>query len=257
MPPQVVSISWGSTEQGVDDGNPDGVSGGESVYITMTETQLAALGAMGVTMIAASGDNGASGDGNPNCVYTSAYPQFLYVSWPASSPHVVAVGATTLNGVSVTYTEPSTPWCGMKSTTPPSGYTFDSGFSTPFEFGCITGGTEVAVNSNFRSGGGFSRYYAQPSWQASAVNAYVAKQGVSFPPSTYYNAANRAIPDVSMWGAGIGIVIGGMITEVGGTSLSSPLFAVVVSLLNEVSLNAGGSTLGFLNPAAVLHGGQR
>jgi subtilase family serine protease len=60
-PPQVVSISWGSTESGADSGSPDGITQGYVSYLTQTEVQLAALGAMGVTIIAASGDNGASG----------------------------------------------------------------------------------------------------------------------------------------------------------------------------------------------------
>jgi subtilase family serine protease len=165
---------------------------------------------------------------------------------------VTAVGATNLASPTGNEAETSTEWCGLRSSaissiSPAGTYTYDSGFSTPFELACVTGGSEVAVNTNFRSGGGFSRFYPQPSWQASAVNSYL-RSSVTFPSSSYYNASNRAIPDVSMYGAGFPLIIGGEITVVGGTSLSSPLFAVVVSMLNEVSLNAGGATLGFLNP---------
>jgi subtilase family serine protease len=113
--------------------------------------------------------------------------------------------------------------------------------------GCITGGTEVTVNTNFRSGGGFSRYYSVPTLQASSTAQYLAS-GVSLPTTGYYNPNMRGVPDVSMYGTGVGIIVVGMLTDAGGTSLSSPLFAVIVSLLNEVSLNAGGSTLGYLSP---------
>ena len=254
-PPQVVSISWLTSEVGADYGSPDGISGGYLIYIALTEVKLAALGAMGVTVIAASGDEGANGLQNRYCVYqggpTAPPPYQLYVSWPASSPHVVSVGATQLNGPSGTYSESSTPWCGLQSTALPSGYTYNTQLATPFELGCITGGTEVAVSTNFRSGGGFSRVYAQPSWQASAVSAYLNSTDVTFPPASYYSSSGsvgRGVPDLAMYGEGIPIVHGGMVDLTGGTSLSAPLFAVVVSLLNEVSLNAGGSTLGFLNP---------
>ena len=152
--PQVVSISYATAE--VDSGDEgqgvelDNVYGGYTNYIQQSEIQLAALTAMGTTVIAASGDNGANGDYNPDCVYTGhSRPSFLYVSWPASSPHVVAVGATSLNSAPISTSESSTPWCGLQSTNPPSGYTYDSGFEDPFTFACITGGTEVAVNSNF------------------------------------------------------------------------------------------------------------
>ena len=247
-PPQVVSISWGSTEPSADDEFPDDISGGYLNYIAQSEVQLAALGALGVTIIASSGDNGASGDGNPQCHYTSAYPSSLYVSWPASSPHVVAVGATQVEATASNTGEPLTPWCGLISTNLPLyNLTAAAGYAQPYQLGCLTNGSEVAVSSNFRSAGGFSRVYPQPSWQASAVQAYLSS-GVTLPPTGYYDPTKRAIPDVAMYGYGTGVIVGGAVTSLGGTSLSAPLFAVVVSLLNEVSLNAGGSTLGFLNP---------
>ena len=70
-PPQVVSISYGSTEQ-ICSGNecPDGLSGGDSVYLNKTDINLQKLGMMGVSVLSASGDNGASGSGNPSCKYS-------------------------------------------------------------------------------------------------------------------------------------------------------------------------------------------
>ncbi len=48
------------------------------------------------------------------------------------------------------------------------------------------------------SGGGFSQYTAQPSWQASAVQNYI--KNTVLPPSSMFNSQNRAFPDVSALG---------------------------------------------------------
>jgi len=76
-PPSVVSMSYGGDEQ----------SSGYS-YCNRANIEFAKVGLYGVTSIASSGDNGASGDSD-DC--TSEY----YPSFPASSPYVVAVGGTT------------------------------------------------------------------------------------------------------------------------------------------------------------------
>lgn len=52
---------------------------------------------------------------------------------------------------------------------------------------CAVSGTETAVSfdkANFTSGGGFSVYSKQPSYQKTAVDAYL-NSGVKLPPSTY------------------------------------------------------------------------
>ena len=252
-PPQVVSISYGTSEQEAYEA--DNAGGGQlALYLTNTDTQLMALGAMGITVIVSSGDNGANGlapsSDNNYCSYSSS--PYLYASFPASSPHVVAVGATQLNSVTYSSSESNTQWCGLSSAAMPSGYTYSSDFNSylPFKLVCITSGTEVAVSAaqtGFTSGGGFSRYYAQPSYQAAAVSQYLSS-GVAFPPSAYFDTTKRALPDVAMYGESVPVLVNSQVQDVGGTSLSAPLFAAVVAMLNQVSINAGGSTLGYLNP---------
>ncbi|EIM89124.1 subtilisin-like protein [Stereum hirsutum FP-91666 SS1] len=105
---------------------------------------------------------------------------------------------------------------------------------------------EVAV-SRFFSGGGFSNYFARPSYQDDAVTTYLS----SLPNGTYaglYNASGRAYPDVSAQGDRLRIFFDGDATPIGGTSASSPVFAAVVALLNNERIDAGLSPLGFLNP---------
>ncbi|EKM50516.1 uncharacterized protein PHACADRAFT_263851 [Phanerochaete carnosa HHB-10118-sp] len=97
------------------------------------------------------------------------------------------------------------------------------------------------------SGGGFSNYFAQPSYQSSAVSAFLTKLGST--NAGLFNTSGRAYPDVAAQGEGFQVVVGGRIESVAGTSASSPTFAGVIALLNDFRLSQGKPGLGFLNPA--------
>ncbi|MEO7066147.1 MAG: pre-peptidase C-terminal domain-containing protein [Rhodanobacter sp.] len=117
--------------------------------------------AQGQTFSVSSGDSGADecGDGGTT------------PSNPASSPYVVAVGGTTLNASTTTYTSESA-WSG--------------------------------------GGGSVSKFEPKPSWQASVLSG-----------------SYRGVPDIAFDGdpnSGAQIIVNGSSTQVGGTSLSSPLF---------------------------------
>ncbi|KAG6907889.1 hypothetical protein DXG01_006996 [Tephrocybe rancida] len=125
---------------------------------------------------------------------------------------------------------------------------FQPAFPASCPFVTTVGGTtkvapEVAVSF---SGGGFSRYFAQPSYQTSAVSTFLTSLGSTF--AGLYNATGRAYPDVSAQGNGFRVIIGGSVNSVGGTSASSPTVAAIFSLLNDVRLAAGKPSLGFVNP---------
>lgn len=96
------------------------------------------------------------------------------------------------------------------------------------------------------SGGGFSNYFARPDYQSDVVPAYLSFLGDTY--SGLYNASGRGFPDVSAQANNYQIVNDGSTTGVAGTSCSSPLFASIVSLLNDELIAAGKSPLGFLNP---------
>ncbi|KAF8622126.1 hypothetical protein AX15_007258 [Amanita polypyramis BW_CC] len=105
---------------------------------------------------------------------------------------------------------------------------------------------EVAV-SRFFSGGGFSNYFVRPRYQAAAVEKYLSE----LPTGLYdglYNQSGRAYPDVAAQGDYFRIFWRGQSIKIGGTSASSPTFAGIVALLNDVRLKAGKPSLGFLNP---------
>ncbi|EIN06455.1 subtilisin-like protein [Punctularia strigosozonata HHB-11173 SS5] len=98
------------------------------------------------------------------------------------------------------------------------------------------------------SAGGFSNYFAQPSYQSTAVESYLTKLGSEF--SGKFNRSGRAYPDVAAQGQRVEIVVSGKTGLVAGTSCSSPIFASVIALLNDELLKAGKPVLGFLNPWA-------
>merc|ERR1712232_970718 len=167
------------------------------------------LGAMGVTVVIASGDDGSGGMSRQGSNNGKLSPSF-----PASIPFALAVGATF----------------------------FESGLS----------GEEMAT-TQFGSGGGFSYDYDMPSYQSSAVKAYLAKDPKT--GTSAYATNGRASPDVSLLGEQFEVYTSGYFgglekMAVGGTSASTPSWGAIISLLNEECLSASGGskTLGFVNP---------
>ena len=137
----------------------------------------------------------------------------LMPGWPTSSPWVTSVGGTRF----VDYPK--------------------------------VGGEEMATNL-FGSGGGFSRRYPQSpnaAWQSDMVAAYL-KGAPQLPPAGSFPPLGRGTPDVSAIGVGYPTYVGGIEKEGGGTSASAPIFASLVSLLNEARLAAKMPAMGFLNP---------
>jgi subtilase family serine protease len=149
----------------------------------------------------------------------------LTPSYPASSAWVTSVGATQFIGSSAPYSEVA----ASILNNPPA---------------LIT------------TGGGFSTLQSRPSWQDSVVSNYLAT--ATLPPSTVFNSAGRAYPDVSFNGHNYVVYLnlngGGNCnpycnsTEVDGTSASSPGIAGLFALINDQLIANGDNTLGFLNP---------
>jgi len=193
--PNVVSLSYGSQKIDFCDKNT----------IQRLSEDVQKLGAMGITVVIASGDDGSGGISRQGSNNGKLSPSF-----PASIPYALAVGSTF----------------------------FDSGLS----------GEEMAT-TQFGSGGGFSYDYDMPSYQSSAVQAYLAKNPKT--GSSTFAKNGRASPDVSLLGEKFAVVEGsGQTVAVGGTSASTPSWGAVISLLNEECLSASGGskTLGFVNP---------
>ncbi|KVZ83460.1 protease pro-enzyme activation domain-containing protein [Burkholderia ubonensis] len=180
-----VSLGWCET-----DANADGTLDAEEQIFTTAAAQ-------GQTFSVSSGDEGVYECNNRGYPDGSNYT----VSWPASSPHVLAIGGTTL-------------------------YTTSSGaFSneTVWNEGLDGNGKLWAT------GGGVSTILPAPSWQS---------------------GSNRQLPDVSFDAAqstGAYIYNYGQLQQIGGTSLSAPLFSGFWARI----LAANGTSLGF--PAGNLY----
>jgi len=111
----------------------------------------------------------------------------------------------------------------------------ESGFPAP--------GSESAIGL---SSGGFSNYFATPDWQKDAVATYFKQSGVPSSSERGYNTSGRGFPDIAAQATNFCVTPFGC--DVAGTSCASPTAAGVMSLLNDLRLQNGKATLGFLNP---------
>jgi tripeptidyl-peptidase-1 len=179
--------------------------------LTVVDANFAKLAAKGISIMVASGDSGSGY--TPHGLHCKAANGCLYPSWPASSPWITSVGAT--------------------------------------RFVEKVGSEEMATD-RFGSGGGFSSQFAQSpnaEWQSAAVAKYLSTVDPStLPPADSFPAKGRATPDVSVLGEGYQVFVNGKVATVDGSSASCPVFASMVSLLNEARLNARKPPMGFLNP---------
>ncbi|KAI0016889.1 Pro-kumamolisin [Xylariomycetidae sp. FL0641] len=192
--PQVISISYADEEQTVPES-----------YAKRVCEAFALLGARGVSVIVASGDDGVGKDGK--CFSNDGTKRTFLPTFPASCPFVTAVGGTRhLDPVMV-------------------GFDAKGGFST---------------------GGGFSNYFSQPSYQREAVRPYVEALNTTY--EGLYNPEGRGIPDVSTMGYHFPTVWAGVSHLLDGTSASAPAFAAVIAMINDALLAENRPALGFLNP---------
>jgi len=230
--PLVNSISYGWNEEdqcengiGAQECNALGVD--SKGYVRRVNVEFQKIGLRGISLFSASGDSGANGRTDPDCSESHLNPPF-----PAASPFITSVGATQISDAS------------GRANLPGGGPNGCQGRS------CASSGVEQAVSFNqahFASGGGFSWVANMPSYQALAVSRYLAS-GVALPPAGYFNAQGHAFPHVAALGSQVLIESQSNIEPVGGTSASSPIFAGVVTLLNDYVNTKTGMPLGFVSP---------
>jgi len=208
------------------------------------------LGLQGHSIFSASGDYGVasfpgsngdefgclSGDGQNGTIYNPDYP--------SGCPYITAVGGTRLYP-NDTVNDP------------------ESAMQINFTAIAVAAGEppEPAPLDFFASGGGFSNYFTPPSYQVSAVSNYLSQYNPSEPSYTVnadatnvganggvYNRAGRGYPDVSANGAFLLAYTNLTLNNWFGTSLASPIFGSVITLINEERTAAGKGPVGFVNP---------
>ena len=187
----IVSYSFGSCEQKVS---------GAALDVTRALAQQA--NAQGMTWVAASGDSGAAGC---DSVTKNKASLGLGVSFPASLPEVTAVGGTQFDEADGVY------WSRSNS----------SSFASALSYIPERAWNESDASGLASSGGGLSRTFTRPLWQA----------GSGVPTVNL-----RAIPDLSM-AAGFhdGYLVsgGGDLFVLSGTSAATPAFAGILAVINQ------------------------
>jgi kumamolisin len=170
--PVAVSISWGGSE-----------SQWTSQAMTALDSAIADGAAIGVTVCVAAGDNGSSdgvSDGQP------------HVDFPASSPHALGCGGTTLEGDTTTGTVTS---------------------ETVWNDGSSGGAT----------GGGVSVTFPLPTWQATA--------GVPAAPGGGTGRGVPDVAGSADPNTGYQVLVDGQQLVVGGTSAVAPMWAALTCRL--------------------------
>ncbi|KAI1335592.1 subtilisin-like protein [Xylariaceae sp. FL0016] len=225
-PTNVISISYGGDEAFFPD-----------FYMKRQCDEWMKLALQGTTIVMSSGDSGVGATGS--CPTDADGAEVFSPDYASTCPYVLAVG--------------STEWDRFSNASAPQ----------PWEKL-----NEVAT-ARFPSGGGFSNVFAQPDYQADAVSAYLENVAPTLGFDSYaqfvqdgdfsnvtsgkYNSLGRAYPDVGAVGDRQVVYANGSWYLIGGTSLSSPVWGAVLTLINEERISAGKSTVGYIHPVLYSH----
>jgi subtilase family serine protease len=187
-------------------------------YIKPVNDMFIQAAAEGISLFFSSGD-----DADETGAVAGATPT---PDWPASSPWVTAVGGTSL---------------GVDRN---NGRVFELGWETTRSKLDKAATAWLAPTWLYGSGGGTSRLFTQPDYQQGVVPDAIA--------TTYGGQAMRVVPDVSAVGdPTTGMLVGQTQTfpdghteyseyRIGGTSLSSPLYAGMFALAQQKAQHAFG-----------------
>jgi subtilase family serine protease len=199
--PDVISASLGTCEPAL------AISIGQS-GVRAAEGALALAAASGISVLAASGDDGSSA-----CVGHGGPLDALAVSYPASSPYVTGVGGTNVSLTAANTIQAQTVWNDAPSD--------------------VTAG-----------GGGLSGLFKRPTYQ----NGFVAAGRRAVPDVSMladvlpgYDIYCTAPQCTSVGGGNPWIAVG-------GTSAASPLLAGGLALVDELLREHGRQDIGLANP---------
>ncbi|KAF4966254.1 hypothetical protein FSARC_6053 [Fusarium sarcochroum] len=110
--------------------------------------------------------------------------------------------------------------------------------------GGVTAGLEPLEGAEF-SGGGFSQYFPREKWQDASVKSYV--KALDGHLDGYFNASNRAVPDISAAATNFITRVSGQSGALRGTSASTPVIAAMIALINDARVGKGKDVLGWIN----------
>ncbi|KAH9018855.1 subtilisin-like protein [Lactarius pseudohatsudake] len=104
----------------------------------------------------------------------------------------------------------------------------------------------------YMSGGGFSMHFTRPDYQEGMVTPFLGSLGSQY--AGLYDPQGRGIPDISAQANWCVYIRLASVRAVSGTSVSAPIVAGIVSLLNDYLISTGRPKLGFLNLLLYGHG---
>lgn len=234
-----VSTSYGFCEQGLPTGFPASV-----------RTEVKNGQALGVTLVAASGDAGAM-----DCDTGPPATGGLAVDVPASIPETTGAGGTEFNADSPTFTTNNPPggnppyWAAAGSTD-----TVSSALSYIGETAWNDTTASIAAGQGFAaSGGGASTLFPKATWQSVGPGTMRDVPDIALSTSADHDPYLFCSEDDQTTGqivqtctAGFRTGAGGNLTAVGGTSAAAPTFTGMLVLINQY---LGGSGLAPVNPA--------
>jgi len=210
--PHAISVSYGECESLVQP---------FTAARTLVERQLTATAALGITTVVASGDSGSSacarGVSPSELTSSDKKPQ---VSWPASSPWVLAVGGTNLT-------------LAADNSIASQGTWNDTEYQAPFT--ATAGG-----------GGGSSAFEKKPWWQPAQSFGASGKRMV--PDVSAFADESPGYPIVCSSAVKGCKGSGQSIAFVGGTSAAAPLVAGMIALWNQQARIQGLPRPGFVPP---------
>jgi subtilase family serine protease len=228
---KIITISYGACETAVKSAN------------FSLETVLQQAAAQGQTVVASSGDEGATacyGDSNG---LTQAQQNAIAVNYPASSPYVTGVGGTEISEANVTS---SSYWTSSSSGS-------DVLTSAKRYIPEVVWNDSSSQYGLSASGGGASAMFSKPSWQKGVAG--IPKDGKrDVPDVALYSSPNLpgylfCTSDASDWRGAVGSAPaqaasctngfrdgtsgGNYLTAAGGTSFAAPIFAGMIALINQ------------------------
>lgn len=222
---KVISVSYGEAEADL-----------PAPYVRRQCNEFLKLGLQGISILITSGDNGvASHMGDPSASGCLGPKENIFnPQYPCGCPYVTCVGGTQIRTNGTVYD------CEVALQTP------------------------LRSLANYSSAGGFSNYFPRPKYQDDHVKTYFRETSLEY---SYYEALNtdvnttiglynrigRAYPDVSASGRYFVNYLNGKFFRPSGTSISAPLFASVVTLLNQERALIGKGSIGFLNSVLYRH----
>ncbi|KAM3552638.1 hypothetical protein ARSEF4850_007293 [Beauveria asiatica] len=178
----------------------------DTSYLDRICNEFMKAGSRGVSVFFSSGNSGVGGNRESTC------PDGFYAVFPTSYPYITSIGGTE----------------------------FDSGAEVVADFAQYTNGVLTSP------GGGYSNYFAAPSYNAKVTAAYA--QSLPSSIQSQFNASGRGYPDLSLISVQFQTEVNGQVGTYLGTSASSPSTAGLFSVLDDYLHSQGKPVLGFLNP---------